>query len=447
MLRKLPKSIFLLGMILASQLISAQIELKADGGSFEDLTPWNEGYLGVVQTQAYAVIPKFRQFQYFDKSGEMKWNEKITPFNFNNVSICNPEAEYAYFINMPFGKTAALEKTSKTEFLNIHQIDQSGKVIEKSITYTNELKPLAGYLKDMSKCYIGATKDGFVIVVTNDNLKYHVVRVDSKLNTSYQAIDLEWNEKLFNEGKLSKPKFVLGATNFTIIQLKLVDNKIETTMKTMKLENISTLQTTVNHISFDGYSLFSKNGYEIEYSFDERQFIDHTREEWKGNTIYYIPTLGSFLEFVYLDDQLKSYAYFKNVTPNTKTVEKEGFVLYNLNTTEETTIEPNFTFYIDGENKGSKEHGIHIGKEDEFVLISLQEKENLLLVTSSGIEKKYTEKVSIAQIFASYVSSKAINASTEIDVVSKTGDHYIGMDFEGIKNSFGNTKRVTIYEY
>lgn len=132
------KIITYLSIAFASIITSAQTELTSDGGSFEDIIPWGEGYLGIVQTQAYAVMPKYRQFQYFDLSGKLLWNQKVTPFNFNNESLCHPESEYAYYVNMPYNKTAVTEKTSKTELLNLYQIDKSGKLVEKGI-------PLQGF--------------------------------------------------------------------------------------------------------------------------------------------------------------------------------------------------------------------------------------------------------------------------------------------------------------
>ncbi|MDH4472391.1 MAG: hypothetical protein QE487_07265 [Fluviicola sp.] len=353
---------------------------------------------------------------------------------------------------MPFAKTAATEKTSKTEFLTIHQIDRSGNVIEKSLTYTDELKPLADNLKDLNRSYIGSVKDGFVIVVSAAPTSYFVVRVDSKLNVTTQTIDVEWDESKFIDRKLSLPKFAINDDYFTIIQLKVVEDKIEATMNTMSLSDITNVTTTRNQLAFDDYAFHYNVGTDVNYSISEKQFVEHMREDWKGNTIYNYTTLGSYLDFNYVGDQLKCYGYYKNVNSSTEKVEKEGVLLYTLNPKEETVVEPN-PIAVNGDENGSLRLGYFWGKEDEFVAVSLQRNYNFVLVSSLEEEKKIKGNVSTPQVFASFITGKEVNEKDELNAIAKIGIHYVGLKFQGIddyfvKNGLGTSvRKVTIYEY
>lgn len=442
------KSIFFILFIFATGSLNAQVEVKADGGSFEEFFPWGDGYLGIVQTQMYAFAPKYRQYQYFDQSGKMLWNEKITPFNFNNKNVCHNESEYAYFVNMPFSKTAVTEKTSKTELLNLYQVDKSGKVVTKAITYTSELKPVAAFQKDIDACYLGAYKDGIVFVATNDNKKFHVVKIDHAFMVSYQAVDFDWDEKLWETNLLSKVKFVLDEKGFSLIQMKHSGSQLVTTIKTIDLATFSDVKVVTNNLNISGYTLNSKSGHNIEYSTKERELTTHSRTAWKGNVLVYYPTLGSFTDFVATKNGLRMSAYFKNTKQGTNTeLLKEGYLVYEISRDENVDIDPANEFVFKSDQNGSKEHVFYVMHDGEFVFISKQSRTSVELKTSTGEEKSFDGQMSFADVFLSYISKQTQKKKEAIDIVSTVGESYIGIDFEGVENSFGSTKRATIYQF
>lgn len=430
------------------QSSQAQVSVKAKGGSFEDLVPWGEGYIGIVQTQMYAVAPKYRQFQYFSSAGELEWNVKVTPFNFNNAGLINNDADYAYYINMPFSKTAMVEKTSKTELLNIYRIDRSGNLVEKPITYTGDLKPMAAIAKKIYACYLGAYKDGIIFVGTADNLKYHVVRIDNDFNVTYHPVEFEWDEKVWEKNGISKVKYVLGENEFSMIQMKLEGSDLVTTIKTFDLKDFSDPKKVTNTVSFSGYNLYSDSGSDIDYSADESVWTSYERTKWKGDNLYIYPTLGAFTNYEYSDNGLKMYAYYKNIKSGTKNqVEKEGFVTYDLDNSADADIEPTSDFDFDSEKYGSKSHAFHMTPDGQFIFITQQSKSNTILKTSDGDEMKFDEKLSFAEVYLSYVTGETRTKSDAVDVISIVGNKYVGIDFDGITNSFGNTPKAVIYRY
>lgn len=440
------KAISTLLLSLVSFFGFSQTELHSDGGSFEDIIPWGEGYLGVVQTQAYAVMPKYRQFQFFDANGKLSWNIKVTPFNFNNVSLCNPESEFAYYVNMPYNKTAVTEKTSKTELLNLYQIDKSGNLVEKGIPYTGVLSPLAGLVKQLNTAYVGLTKNGILLVVNSSDENYHLVFIDHQFNVSYQPLTFKWDEKKYEENQLSLPKFILSDGQFSTAQMFLEGNSIKVVTKSFALPDLTSENEVVNTLDFSGYTLNSNNGYDLEYTVDERLKLSYTRERWVGNTIYKIPTLASFVEFTYSGDQLYAYSYFKNGDDEQA---KSGFMLYGIDLLKDKESVPEYVFEFDKTEKNNfRNHTIHSGKPGEFVFISSPNSNELILKTSTGESVSYKGKVNIAQAFVTYISEVSkIDESKEIDCVSRFGNSYVGFDFEGFQNSYGNTKHVTVYTY
>jgi hypothetical protein len=200
-------------------------------------------------------------------------------------------------------------------------------------------------------------------------------------------------------------------------------------------------------LSFEGFTLHSNNGFDLEYTANERVKLFYERFKSVGNTTYEIPTLGKFLEFNYEGDNLFAYTYFRNQNSAKKT-EKEGLLLYKLDPVNDAETEPFHTCVFSNDGDDSRVHAVHIGLGDEFVIISRQNKKNTILKTSSGDSKNYTEKISIAQAFAAYINKNGTaDESAGIDCVSPVGNGYVGMDFEGMSNSYGNTKRVVIYDY
>jgi len=117
---KLTLSITCLVLLFSNSFTSAQTTLKAKSGAIEELYPWNEGYLGVAHTLSVGVMPKHRTFQFYSSNGTNKWETKITPFNYVNHVLVSEHSDYAYLINTPFRKSAILEHTSSSVFLNIY---------------------------------------------------------------------------------------------------------------------------------------------------------------------------------------------------------------------------------------------------------------------------------------------------------------------------------------
>ena len=241
---------------LFAQNINDGITVSSKGGTFDYFSPWGEGSLGVVYTQYYAFIPKTRKFQYFNKSGELEWNVKIKPFNFNNFFVLNIDSDYCYYINSSFNSTSLLEKSSNELFLTIYRFDKKGALVEKELSFDNpELAPMKPYIKGMYQSYVGAYDRGFISVSTNDQEHYHIVQVDEEFNVTYNMVELLWDQKIYNENLLSKPIFCLDNNQFCVIQTILGENKINATVHSFDLENFKGSNQQKHSLNVEGINL------------------------------------------------------------------------------------------------------------------------------------------------------------------------------------------------
>lgn len=288
------------------------------------------------------------------------------------------------------------------------------------------------------------TKEGIVLVLYSDEENYHLVFIDHKFNVAYQALKFKWDEKKHEENQLSLPKFILGDNQFSVAQLFMNGNAINVTTKTFSLPDLAQENGAVNMLDFSGYTLNSNNGFEMEYTVDERIKLSYTRERWVGNTIYHIPTLASFVEFTYSGEQLYAYSYFKNGEDVTA---KSGFLLYPVDLSKDQETVAEYVFEFDKTEKNNNRlHTIHSGNDGEFVFISSPKNNEVIVKSSTGKSTHYSGNVSISQAFVAYLNGvDSVDEQKEIDCVSRYGNGYVGFDFEGFQNSYGNTKHVTVY--
>jgi hypothetical protein len=426
---------------------NSQLNITADGGSFEKITPWGEGFLGIVQTQAYAIMPKYRQYQYFDNNGKMIWNTKVDPFNFFNKYICNNESEYAYLLNFPFGKTALAEKTSKTELINIYQIDRKGKLIEKAIKFDDKLKVLEPIAKKLNIDFVGAYKDGIIAVFSLDDLKYYVVKIDNNFNVEFQSIDCEWDKKLFENKQISRPKLILGKEEFCFIQTKLNGSILTSKIITLPFDNFSNTITTINHSDFNGYVVQSNKGFELVNTIQSIDQVNHSY--LKSNT--YMPTLGSFLIYTLKNDELKLYCRFKNFKdPKKKIIDKEGYISFNIEINgEENNSEINTPLLFEGNLKEVTEtNAYHVLNTGEFLSIYSPYKGKTSVQSSLERSQTYSENTKYDNAFGMFISENfKENEKTEFSYLIQNGDKYYGVSFDGVRNSLGNYKTAIITNF
>lgn len=435
-----------IGLIISNSFAQSleSVGIKSKGGYFESSAPWGTGTIGVVATQYYAVIPKTRSFQYFNDKGELEWKVKVKPFNFNNTTLINGNSKYCYFINMPFGKTAIIEKKSKSVFLNIHQINKSGALKEKALSYSDKaLSGLKAYIKNMEPCYVGAYNDGLVFVSTNDSKNYHVIKVAADFKVSYQLITLEWDAKLYRDGKLSRPIYVLGANTFYIIQTKIGKNAIDATAKKINLTDFSTEEMS-HSLDLEDYNLYATpniGDYHVVSSMGDELFMRHEIHTGSGNVTYITPTLGAFTHYEEADGKLKCYSYYRNTGSEKKSKQGEGFVIYNIE--DDNSIAPQSIFEFKANKSAAKSYALEMLPSGEFVFLTKESKKKLSLKTSNGKEMEFTTKLTIIQAFASYLLG-VDEISTELDRAYLVNGKFVFVKVHG-KNIHGKYKKLTIY--
>ncbi len=439
--------LFLIGFIISNSFAQSleSVKIKSKGGYFESSAPWGTGTLGVVATQYYAVIPKTRSFQYFNDKGELEWKVKVKPFNFNNTALINGNSKYCYYINMPFGKTAIMEKKSKSVFLNIHQINKSGALKEKSLSYSDkELSGLKAYIKNMEPCYIGAYNDGLIFVSTNDSKNYHVIKIGVDFKVSYQLITLEWDDKLYEDGKLSRPIYVLGANTFYLIQTKIGNNVIDAAVNKIDLTDFSTEEMS-HSLDIKDYNLYATpniGDYHVVSSMSDELFKRHDIYSGSGNVTYITPSLGAFTHYEEADGKLKCYSYYRNTGSEKKSKQGEGFVIYNIDD-DDNSIAPQSIFEFKANKSAAKSYALELLPSGEFVFLTKESKKKLSLKTSNGKEMEFTTKLSIIQGFASYILG-ADEISTELDRAYLVDGKFVFVKVHG-KNIHAKYKKLTIY--
>jgi hypothetical protein len=446
--QSLVKLIFLclIGLVTSNAFAQSleSVQIKSKGGYFESSAPWGTGTIGVIATQYYAVIPKSRSFQYFNDKGELEWKVKVKPFNFNNTALVNGDSKFCYFINMPFGKTAILEQKSKSVFLNIYQINKSGTLKEKALSYSDrELSGLKAYMKNMEPCYIGAYDDGLIFVSTNDSKNYHVIKIGGDFKVSYQLITLEWDDKLYKDGQLSRPIYVMGASTFYIIQTKIGKNEIDAKVKQINLTDFSTEEMS-HSLDLKDYNLYATpniDDYHVVSSMSEELIMSHNIYTGTGNVTYITPSLGAFTHYEEADGKLKCYSYYRNTGSEKKSKQGEGFLIYNID--NDVTNAPQSIFEFRANKSAAKSYALEMLPSGEFVFFTKESKKKLSLKTSNGKEMEFTQKSTIIQAFASYLVG-VDEISTDLDRAYLVNGKFVFVNVHG-KNIHSNYKKLTIY--
>jgi len=142
------------------------------------------------------------------------------------------------------------------------------------------------------------------------------------------------------------------------------------------------------------------------------------------------------------------YTYYKLIKPGTKQeVGKEGYLIYNMNSSEDIDIDPLDDFELVSDKSGSSYHAFHVSNDGVFFFITQQSKTSIIIKSSNREEAKFDGKLSFAEVYMSYVTGVIREKSDAIDVICFVDENYIGIDFVGFKNSLGNTKKALIYRY
>ncbi|NVK64509.1 MAG: hypothetical protein HWE22_07960 [Flavobacteriales bacterium] len=429
--------------------LSSQVELKAEGALFKSITPWNQGYLGMVVSKlSYAdlskgIASKSGAFQYFNSRGEMEWKKKVNTFNFNNVHICNDDSDYFYFINMPFSKVgfSMSEQTSKTKFLTIYQFNREGKIVEKSIDYSGVLSPLKDYVENLNQCYVAALKDGFVIVVSNDNKKHHIVRVRDNFEVDYTSVDFEWDDEKWAEGQLSKIKFTTSENEISLIQIEVESSELTMNLKSFDLDEISEFKEVTNTLDFSGYSLISKDlSSELLYSSRDRVFTLYAE-----SPLHPVLRLGSIVDFIETKEGLKACFHYRNLKEGTRRkIDKEGFLLYDIGASS-STQKVDFAFSV-GESASSSCKFV-FSEDGEFVVVTKQSKKNFVVKSSGGKEMTLRGNLKMAEAYLLFIRGEKDSKFDGINYVTLSKGKYYGIKYEGRSDLVGNFGRAVIYQH
>jgi hypothetical protein len=417
--------------------INSQITLKAGEGAFEEIISWESGFLGIVQTQGSLTLPKFRHFQYFDINGKLLWNTKVDPKSaLFNTAVCNKNANYAYYINKP---------SNKTEFLNIYQIDKKGTLVEKAINYVGELKKFEPIAKKISIDYYGAYKDGIVVVFSNDDIEYNIVKINNNFEIQIQTFTCESNNKLFKENKLSKPVFILGEDNFYVIQTKLNENMLSTVTYSLPYEDLNKQTKSINNLNITDYNITQIRNVFDENLLKEKDFVDRTYDKNIGGRMYMMPSLEHYISFLETKDGLKAHCIsklYKN--GDKKEVEKTELLIFNLELNgDNNEIETENEILFDLQKSIFTE--LSLTTEKEYLLLFRKEILGAYYIeTEEGVKVDLQASIS-EKALALFLSNKLVgNLPKRCDKILKIDDQYFEVQFDGAINYFGKFKNAII---
>lgn len=425
----------------------SQIELNAKGGTFEHVTPWNDGYLGVIQTQIIAVQPKYRNFQYFDSSGKLIWDKRVDPYNYGGTTFCNGDSEYAYMIDKLFEKSYSFNKPQSPNFLAIYQIDKKGNVVEKTLPYTGEFEKYAKKSDVLSLCYVRATNKGeLILVLTEDNKKYHLLKFDTSLNMKYSSIDFLYNKDLINNRKLSPIQFATNDQTLTLIQSSIEDDVFMTTMKSISVEDFDSFTVVENEIELNNYSLIKLENDFHEVNLSEKSFISYIQYVEAGQVFYEYPTLAAAFNFEYTDEGLKMIARFKNMKGgSTQEVLKEGYLIIGLNPMNDENITSLDEHLLPGQSKKTNDFYCKMLSDTKFIFVKQQNGGAIELQTSSGEKLNLTKGFSIGDALMYYSNGATKAKSDKVMEVVYTNGKFIGIKYTGKSNSSGNKPKAIIF--
>jgi hypothetical protein len=301
---KLTLTILCFALLFSCTFTSAQTALKAKSGAIEELYPWNGGYLGIAHTFSVSYMPKHRKFQFYSSNGTSKWETKITPFNFVNYALVNENSEYAYLINTPFQKSAILENTSNSVFLNIYQVNKQGRLKTKVIRFAGDfacLKAKRGlYIK-----YMVATKSGISIVTSDPNNEgdSYLFTISNDFKTQKVKLGFDWNEEDWMNEDISNLNFVNNANELSIIQVQKINRGLEFRVETYDLNSLDEATQFVNTFTLDNITLGSNYSTASMSSYDKNQVkYSHTVSSGDGFTTH--QKLGSLFKYQSKDDKI-----------------------------------------------------------------------------------------------------------------------------------------------
>jgi len=458
--------VFLIVLLIISPLLSkvlfSQIEIEAKESSFTSISAWGDGYLSVERESLSGASGKNRILRFLKKNGSESWNVSVEPFNFKVASVCEKSSKYAYVVNLAFDKTAIAEKTSKTEFLRIFQVSQTGNVETKSIEYTGDLARIAESekLNQLNTAYLGAYKNGIIGVFSDvkkyDELTprvYHIVKIDEDFNVQYTQETFFEPWELVKKNLTSKAEFVLGENTFSIYQLRLEGKELVVDSRSFEIGDLTKAMKSESRIAISKYTIDvykdtplnlrdKQNNKDLTKKSNE--YRDEYHEVVKGESTS--PTLGYFAHAYSLTDSIRVCLFYQNELKSGSFKTKEGYAIYSLPLKGDIKIakaDQEITF--SHEKSGSEQIGIYQNANKEIVVLSKASSKEVLVKTSAGKKKTINCKEGISTGLGMYLLKS--ESSEEIYEVVQSGNRLIGLSGKGMRNGLLEYKTVLLYEY
>ncbi len=419
----------------------SQVNIKADNGCFEKFAPWGDGFLGVVETQTIAVIPKYRKFQYFDKSGKLIWDTKVDPYNFSGGSIWNEESNYSYYLNFPFDKVALTGKTSKEDFLNIYRLDNKGKLESKTIKFTDKLSSLNEKISELTVSYYCATKNHLLVVIQKGDSKFYIIKIDEDFSYDVSEFDIKWDKNLYNKVQLGLPKFYTNNNEFFCIQPSLLNSTIKFDVQSIDFENFSEINKSEFNVNFEGYNLSSKNQLiEANNTFDNT-LLSYSIVTSKGNTTYYSPSLSQYFNIKF-DQKGEMYilSYYSNEI--NKTV-NDGYLVFKKSNQDED-LDPILDLKFKNIEKFKSENHLYFNNENDYILGFQVDKKTSSVLSSTGKTKTYNT-INIVEMMNNYLLKDKFSLDEEINNVFINNNSIRGFKYSGKPNALYHFGKVIVY--
>ncbi|MCB9224444.1 MAG: hypothetical protein R2780_06265 [Crocinitomicaceae bacterium] len=308
------QKVFLLATLLVFSLFTSysQVNISAPEGSFEDFFKWGDGYIGDVQRNMVATLPKEREFIYYDGKGTKKWSRSIDPKSGWNDFLVNENGNYAYFIDVAnLTEGGIWQREYPTDLFIIYRLDKAGTMEKINVNYGDHFSAHFGAdMKGFSLESFIAGENELLAVISQSSAKndwtkkYCLFRIGDDKSMRVNLLDFQLTESDWKAMKKSELHFQREADKIYLMQMNAISNGFEFRINTYGTSDLSEISSVTNTYSLESGINYGQFVFE---QVTDPQMAVRTQYSYvtrKGDTYYTIFTLGALINLQVDNGQL-----------------------------------------------------------------------------------------------------------------------------------------------
>lgn len=339
------KKYLLILAVLSSLNLVAQIEIKPKSGGFISMHPFGEGYLGIAHFTAVVYQTKKRKLLYYDKNGNFQWYKQVEPYNFTTQAFVNANSEFGYLVCFSAEHGALFEKRSGNYFLIVHQVNKSGKVKQKKLSYGKYFSDFLGKKKGSARVeYMTATEDGLVFMVSKNAKdedgkfdEFYMVKMNHNFEIKHHKLDFDLVDKdWYKKRSISRPKFARDGNQLCVVQLENKDENVTIKVQHVGLDSLEVSEVVRHKIRFDSFYPRSSK-YRPINEIESKDYVQHTMTTASEKVIF---TLGTLMDYQLRDGKLYGIgSYTKEKASNSNILAMDGIYWFEIPLNDNATIQ------------------------------------------------------------------------------------------------------------